>query len=287
MGRIGKLLISALLFYLVSCADVMKVLNQAAVQKPTVKITDTRLSALTFEKADLIFNIEIENPNSIGVSLAGFDYDLLLNEQSFLKGDQQKQMEIKAQGKAAIEFPLTLQFSDIYTTFQRLKNEDEIGYTLKTGFSFDLPVLGVVRIPVSTSGRVPMLKLPVIGLQSLRLEQLTLTGASFVLQLGIDNPNSWGVLLKGLDYHLAINGSEWISGEMKEKINLAAKGKSQITLPFSISFLKIGSSVYNVVAGGKGLTYHLIGGADLVPSLEMMGGIKLPFDVSGKLDIDK
>ena len=280
-------LIFGLLFYLVQCADVLKVLNQAAVQKPSVKIAQTRLSALSFEQADLVFDIEIDNPNSMGVSLAGFDYDLLLNNQSFLKGDQQKQMEIKAEDKATIEFPLTLQFHDIYTTYQRLKSEDEIGYTLKTGFSFDLPVLGVVRIPVSASGRVPMVKLPVIRVQALKLENLTLSGASFELQLGLDNPNSWGVLLKGLDYHLAINGSEWISGKIEEKMNLAAKRTSQVTLPFSISFLKIGSSVYNVIAGGRGLNYNLSGGADLVPSLELLSDLKLPFDLSGKVDISK
>jgi LEA14-like dessication related protein len=281
------LLIFGLLFYLVQCADVLKVLNQAAVQKPSVKIAQTRLSALSFEQVDLVFDIEIDNPNSMGVSLAGFDYDLLLNNQSFLKGDQQKQMEIKAQDKATIEFPLTLQFHDIYTTYQRLKSEDEIGYTLKTGFSFDLPVLGVVRIPVSASGRVPMVKLPVIRVQALKLENLTLSGASFELQLGLDNPNSWGVLLKGLDYHLAINGSEWISGKIEEKMNLAAKRTSPVTLPFSISFLKIGSSVYNVIAGGRGLNYNLSGGADLVPSIELLSDLKLPFDLSGKVDISK
>jgi len=166
MRRIWLLLIISLLFYLVQCADVLKVLNQATVQKPAVKITNTQLAALSFDRADLLFDIEIDNPNSVGVSLAGFDYDLLLNEQSFLKGDQQKQMEIKARDKATIQFPLTLDFMDLYNTYQRLKEEEDVGYTLKTGFSFDLPVLGVVRIPVSTSGRVPMIKIPSIRFSS-------------------------------------------------------------------------------------------------------------------------
>ena len=73
---------------LTNCAELMKIAQQGNIQKPAVRVSSARLAGLSFDKADLIFDIEISNPNSIGVSLAGFDYDLLLNGQSFLKGNQ-------------------------------------------------------------------------------------------------------------------------------------------------------------------------------------------------------
>jgi LEA14-like dessication related protein len=269
------------------CSDVLKIINQSGIQKPVVKVTNTRLSGLSFDQADLLFDIEINNPNAVGVSLAGFDYDLLLNKQSFLKGDQKKTMEIKAQGKATIQLPITLNFMNMYKTYQSLKNEDEVGYTLKTGFSFDLPVLGPVRVPVSTSGQVPMVKLPAISLKSIKLDRLTFTGADFDLAIGVENPNSWGIIINALKYGLKINGSDWLSGQTKDKINLTSKGNETLHLPFSISFLKLGTSVYNVVANGQGLNYRLTGQGDLSSSLEMLGDFKLPFDLSGQVDLSK
>jgi len=269
------------------CSDMMKILNQSGIKKPVVKVSNARLSGLSFEQADLLFDIDINNPNAVGISLAGFDYDLLLNKQSFLKGDQKKEMEIKAQGKATVQIPLTLDFVNIYKTYQSLKQEDEVGYTLKTGLTFNLPVLGPIRVPVSTSGKVPMVKLPAISLKSIKLDRLTFTGADFNLALGIDNPNSWGVIVNALQYGLNINGSDWISGQTKDKINLASKGQNIINLPFSISFLKLGTSVYNLVANGQGLNYQLSGQGDLSSTLELLGDFKLPFDLSGKVDLSK
>jgi LEA14-like dessication related protein len=269
------------------CADMMKILNQSGIQKPRVRISSTKLSALTFDQADLIFDIEIDNPNAVGVTLAGFDYDLLLNNQSFLKGEQQKELVIKASDKAAVQLPLTLNFIDIYQTYQNLKNEDEVNYTINTGFSFDLPVLGPIRIPASTSGKVPMVKVPVIGLKSIKMERLSFSGADFNLAINIDNPNSWGLTVNMLQYGLNINGSDWLSGQTQKKINLTGNENTVINLPFSISFLKIGTSFYNVVASGKGLNYRFTGTSELSSSLEILGNMTLPFDLSGKVDLLK
>ena len=269
------------------CAELMKIAQQGNIQKPAVRVSSARLAGLSFDQADLIFDIEISNPNSIGVSLAGFDYDLLLNNQSFLKGDQNEKTEIKANDIATLQLPLSLNFANIYQTYQSLKKEDEVTYTLDTGFSFDLPILGPVRVPVSTSGQVPMVKLPRLSLKSIKLERLNLTGADFDISVGIDNPNAWGLVVNALQYKLKINGTEWITGQTRERLQMNEKGESILHLPFSLSFLKIGSSVYNIIANGKGLNYSFSGQTDLTSSLELLGDFKLPFDLSGKIDLLK
>ena len=272
---------------LTHCAELMKIAQQGNVQKPAVRVSSARLAGLSFDQADLIFDIEISNPNSVGVSLAGFDYDLLLNNQSFLKGDQKDKTEIKANDIATLQLPLSLNYANIYQTYQSLKNSDDVTYKLDTGFSFDMPILGPVRVPVSTSGQVPMVKLPRLSVKSIKLDRLNLTGADFDISLGIDNPNAWGLVVNALQYGLKINGTEWISGQTNERLQLNEKGESVLHLPFSLSFLKIGSSVYNIIANGKGLNYTFTGQTDLSSSLEMLGDFKLPFDLSGKIDLLK
>jgi LEA14-like dessication related protein len=266
---------------------VRKILDQAGISKPTVRVSNTNVTGLSFKEIDLLFDIEINNPNAVGISLTAFDYDLLLNNVSFLKGDQQQKMEIKAKDVATVQIPLTLDYKNLYDTYQNLKNADEVTYQLNTGLSFNLPILGAVRIPVSTSGEVPMLKLPPISLKSIKLKRLTLTGADFDLQVGIKNQNSWGFDINTLDYGLTINNTQWIKGQSTKKQNISAKGESVLHLPFSLSFLDLGSSVYQLVAGGKGLNYKFNGQANLSPSLEIIGDVNLPFNLSGKIDLTK
>lgn len=281
------LVIILTIFLLSRCADVMKVLQQGTIQKPTARISSTKLSGLSFEQADLLFDIEITNPNSIGISLAGFDYDLLLNNTSFLKGEQDEKTEIKANGQATIPLPLSLNYKNIIKTFQTLKDADDVSYTLNTGLSFNLPVLGPMRIPISTSGKVPMLKLPNISLKSLKLKNLSFSGAEFDLALGIDNPNSWSMIVNALQYGFSINGKQWIDGQTTSKINVNGKQDNILHIPFSLNFLEIGSGVYNIITNGKGLNYSLTGQADLSSSLEILGNFKSPLDLAGKIDISK
>jgi len=276
-----------IIIFLSQCADLMKVLQKGSIENPDVRISKTKISGLSFDQVDLVFDIEIKNPNPIGISLAGFDYDLQLNNNSFLKGEQNKQLEIKANDIATIQLPLTLLYDNIFKTYKSLKNEDKITYSLKTGLSFDLPVLGPVRIPVSTSGDVPTIKLPAISLQSLKLKRLSLTGAEFDLAIGINNPNSWGIIINTLHYGLTINQAKWANGQTSEKIDIRGKNENILHIPFSLNFLQIGASLYQEISSGGNLDYQFNGNAKLSSSLEMLGDFNLPFDLSGKVDLTK
>ncbi len=285
MKLLKLILALSIIVFLSQCADLMQIVKKGSIEKPDVRISKTKLTGLSFDQADLVFDIEINNPNPISISLAGFDYNLLLNNSSFLKGDQNRQMEIKANDIATIQLPLSLLYENIYRTYQSLKNEDNITYSLKTGLSFDLPVLGTVRIPVSTSGDIPTLKLPAISLQSIKLKRLTLTGAELDLAIGINNPNSWGLIINTLQYGLTINQAKWIDGHTSEKTNISGKNENTLHIPFTLNFLQIGASIYQEISSGRRLNYQFSGEANLSSSLEMLGQFNLPFDLSGKIDL--
>ena len=114
--------ILALSIFFSQCADLANLLQKGSIENPKVRVTNTKLAGLSFEQADLVFDIEIKNPNPVGISLTGFDYDLLLNNKSFLKGDQNKQIEMKANDVSTIQIPLSLIYDNIFRTYNSLKN---------------------------------------------------------------------------------------------------------------------------------------------------------------------
>ena len=274
-------------FFFSHCADLMKIAQKGGIEEPHVRISNTKLSGLSFEQADLIFDIEINNPNPIGISLSGFDYDFLLNNTSFLKGEQNNTQEIRANDLATIQLPLSLVYDNIFKTYQRLKNEDNITYTLNTGLSFNLPVLGKIRIPVSASGDIPSIKIPAISIKYLKLNRLTLTGADFNLAIGIHNPNNFGFNINTVNYKLLINQSNWANGQTSQKTNLAGKDDNILLIPFTLNFLQIGSSLYQDISRGTKLNYQFSGSTNLSSSLDVLGQIDLPFNVSGQIDVLK
>lgn len=275
------------LLVLNSCSELLNLLTQMNVQEPEVNISNVHMTGLSFDKVDLLFDINVNNPNKVGINLAGFDYDLLLNENSFLKGEQTSGLEIKAQGQEVIQLPLVLNYVDIYKTFVSLKDLDSINYQLITGLAFTLPVLGDIRLAISKSGSVPNIKLPAISLSSLKMDKLGFTGADLTLEIKLKNPNAISLLLKDMNYQLNISGAQWIQGKTSQEMDISAKQENIIEVPISLNFLNMGQSVYNLLSGHQELNYTLKGNANLASSLELLGDFKLPFDQSGQVKIFK
>jgi len=271
--------------FLNSCSMLGDLAGKAKVRKPQVEFAGGKLDGLSFSKANFLFDLKIRNPNSMGVKMAGFDYDFFINDNSFIKGRQDKGIEIEAQGESTVQLPISLGFVELYQTFQSLRDQDRSTYQINCGFSFDVPVLGVVNIPVSKTGDFPLLKLPKVSLDALRLRNLSLTGADLELRVGLTNPNAFSMMMERLQYQLEINETRWISGDARENTQIMEKGDSFINIPISISFLEVGRSVYKLFTGNDSLNYQFGGNVDLATSVPLLGQVNLPFDRSGQIKI--
>ncbi len=290
-GRIGTRSVLTVLIFLIltllSCSELTQVLQQVNIQKPRANVKKVSLTKLSFRKVDLNFNVAVSNPNPVAVKLAGFDYDFLLNNHSFLKGNQQKNLQIKAGGKSSVDIPLSLTFAEIYKTFDSLKGADSIRYQLKMKLGINVPVLGVVTIPVSKTGYLPNLRLPSISLKSIKLKNIGLSGAQLDIGITLKNPNALSFTVNKLDYHLDVNGANWLSGLTDQAIKINKKGENEIHLPITLNFMDMGMAVYNLLTSGQKLNYHLKGKADFKTPLKLLNSFSLPFDQSGKIQLMK
>ncbi len=282
---VSCLMLSFLFFS--GCSAFQSLLGAAKIKRPQVDFVGAKLDKLSFDKADFRFDLNIRNPNRLGIKLAGFDYDFLINGASFLTGTQEREVEIPAEGENTIQIPIALRFVDLYQVFQNLREQDSSTYQLNCGLSFNLPVLGAVRIPVNKVGELPLLKLPGIHLDALKLTRLGLSGAELQLGVRLKNLNAFSMILEHFQYQFEVNGQRWIVGEAREQTQVAEKGESLIHIPISLDFFKIGGSVYQMLKGNQSLSYQFQGSLDLKTSLPLLGQVTLPFEQLGQIEIAK
>ena len=286
MNRIARLTtLSSAAFALLglnACAPV-DIRESLENQKPTVSVTDQRLTRLDFERVNMAFGVQVENPNPIAMTLAGLDYDLKLAGHSFASGNQGKQMKLAASGASRFELPLSMTFKEIYAGVNKLKGKNQIPYELTTGLMIDVPLLGKLRYPVTTKGILPLPRLPKISLENLSLTKLNYTGATLALKLQVDNPNAFSVGLDKLNYDFTVNGKQWLNGNKNGLGNLKSGQKSVITLPITLNFAQMGSSLYGLLKGGQDLNYKLNGKLDASSGHQLIGNFDMPFSNSGKV----
>jgi len=267
-----------------SCAGLQ---TKDLVKKPEIAVQDVRFSEVTFESIGMMLNLAVKNPNVFGVRVAGYDYDLKVAGNHFLKGEQPLTTSIPAGGNAAVDVPVTMNLADIYKTFSSLAGADDAPYRIDAGVVCELPILGKIRIPVSKEGTFPLLKVPGISVKGIQIRQLGPAGAELVVSGAISNPNSFGFNLQSIRYALEVASSPWASGLRTEGVAVAPKGTSGFSLPISVNYAEIGMGVYNMLTSGRSLEYKLNGDVDLTTTLEMFPKAKIPLDLIGKTVIQK
>jgi LEA14-like dessication related protein len=278
---VATLLSSALLLTNLTACTQVEIKEALENQKPKVSVDDQRITRLDFERVNMAFGIKVDNPNPVGIQLAGLDYELKLGGNSFASGQQNKQMQLSASGSSRFELPLSIAFKEIYQGLNNLKGKDEVPYELTTGLMIDVPLLGRIRYPVKTQGILPLPRLPTISVQTLSLDKLNFSGATLTLNLAVDNPNAFSIALDKLNYDLKVNGKRWASGDMQSLGAISSQQKNMIRLPVSLNFIELGSGLYGLLNSGDNLNYSLSGKLDASSDHPLIGNFAMPFDNNG------
>jgi LEA14-like dessication related protein len=284
--RLNWLLVLSVLLF-IRCESLKKLQNMADVKTPEASFEKVKVSGLSFEKADLLFDIKIVNPNDFNITLNGFDYDLLINKNSFLSGKQNEAVAVNAGDSSVVQIPLSINYKELYRTYKSLRDRDTLEYTLKTGLLFAVPVLGNVRIPVSKSGRVPSLKIPSISIKSLKLNRIGFSGADLTLEVAVDNPNTVKLLLDKMNFNLNINNQSWASGTAAPKSEIKEKSETALDIAVHLDLMQMGRSVYRLLQGNSELKVEFKGDAAMSSTLELLKNFNLSFDEMKNIKLTK
>ncbi len=288
-GELGRVLAVAAavcsIGLLTHCASLRDITQ--SIRKPRVRITAVELEALSFSGVTLRFDVQIDNPNPIGIELSGFDYELEIEKNPFLSGEVDQKLSIAARGQSVVPIPVDLDFDQLLNTFAELAGKEEARLRLSAGFSFDLPIVGEVRIPVSSKASVPIIRVPRLEVSSLRLEHISLSGANLVLDLELENPNSFAVFIESLEYRFQVEDRDWASGLRQEAVRLPKRRPVTMEVPINLDFFAVGAAVYESIMSGEALRYKLAANVEVGTELAVLKKASLSFQKAGQLRIKR
>ena len=278
----GILLLTVLSLIIYGCASLEGVLN---LSRPTAKIEQVEMTGLTFERVDLLLYVRIENPNPVGARLAGLDYDLRIEDASIVKGNLEKGIELKSGGSSLVEVPVSVGFSEIFTTVEAAAARDKLDYGINLGLAVALPGYGTIRIPLEHRGTLPVPRLPELRIESLRVTRVTLTRIDLEVNMKVANPNSFDLRLSGFSYDLSVAGRSWVEGREVPALAFGAGQESVATLPLSLNIVEVGRSVVDTLSGNRSLDYRFSGQTTIDTGLPLLEDYLFSFDSGGEARI--
>ena len=114
-----------------------------------------KVNNLTLTAADLIFTIEVNNPNAFELGISNFNYQLKINNQTWAKGISTETPTIPLKGKGVISVPVKLDLHKVgRSVYSALANKDRLGYQLMGNISLDtgLNFLQDYKMPLNIAG---------------------------------------------------------------------------------------------------------------------------------------
>ena len=268
---------------LTACAELSR---HAETIKPTARLIDTRLTNISFEQADLVFDLAVQNQNPFAINLAGLEYDLKIENRSLISGITAQGLKIGPAATSNVQLPVTLKFADLKKLPGEIWQQDKFSYQLDSRLIVDLPVIGNYAIPVAKQGELPVPRLPRVSLNDVTVRNLNISSAELVARVEIENPNAFDLVLTDFDYRLKINRQEWGQGSIQDNIRVPEKGRSTIDIPVKLDMLSMGRTVYQALADRQVLEYQLNGEATLDTGLELLRNFRMPLDVEGKASLN-
>jgi LEA14-like dessication related protein len=120
---------------------------------------------------------------------------------------------------------------------------------------------------------------PKVEFEHVDLKDVNGNGATVLVGLKIENPNSFSLHVDSVRYTLEIKGKPLTSSTIDKAVEVPGKGSAIVEIPVPVKFADLFSSVFDFLQSGT-TQYRVSGDAKV-------GSFSIPFDQKGELKLKK
>ena len=144
-------------------------------------------------------------------------------------------------------------------------------------------ILAVVFLVCLTSCLSWFLEKPTFVLKEVTVTRFSLADVSFLFGVEVQNPNSYDLYLRALEYTVYFNDKEVGKGRLEKEVQIAKASSTMVQVPLQADFNSLGDPLA-VILAGKNLQYKIEGAAVLKARL---GTTTMPFSKTGEIKINR
>ena len=279
--KVLALFIFFLFLICVSAGAAIKNPIQSVFNKPEVTTDGLEITSITFDSIEGILSLKINNINSISIDYPQIAWNLKLGEILYKTGSLPEGGKIAPNKVEEIQIPVSIPFRELYEKHPSLQRIDMVSYTVSADVNFKLPIFGKSKNSVVATGDLPMLKKPVVSLDSILLTSMEPEQVLFAVTASIQNRNGFDINVERVDYTLIINNTKWAVGNTRRQILAKPGQKSDIPLNIALRTSNMVSEAYALVLSEQDVRFDFKGTLFCKSSSPYLKNFELPFQLIG------
>ncbi|RWW63821.1 hypothetical protein BHE74_00028988 [Ensete ventricosum] len=245
--------------------------------KPTADVAAVHLPCINLEKAEIVVDVLITNPNPIPIPLIDINYLIESDGRKLVSGLIPDAGTIHAHGSENVKIPVTLIYDDIKSTYHDIKPGSIIPYRVKVDLIVDVPIFGRITLPLEKTGEIPVPYKPDIDVEKIHFDKFSFEETMASLHLKLDNKNDFDLGLNSLDYEFWLSDISIASAELNKSTTIGKNGFTKMEIPISFRPKDFGSALWDMIRG-RGTGYSMKGNIDVDTPF---GHMKLPISKEG------
>ncbi len=245
--HIRRIFIAFVLFPGLMAITGCKVLQEMA--RPEVSFKGVKLRSLNFEGATLVAQLGVKNPLPVDVPVAKTEYQMVVEGQPFIKGVEERQTIVGSGKESTINIPLRFAWRTLYRTVKSLAEKDSFSYTLQGKMHLRIGQKQSVAVPFKKSGKLPVVKMPKVGLHDARILRATMDGVEVATDLSVFNPNSFPLILTGVKGEALIGDIRGVRLHSGEEIHIPPREKRVMPIRMRADIRELGLAALQMFTG--------------------------------------
>ncbi|XP_010069200.2 desiccation-related protein At2g46140 [Eucalyptus grandis] len=245
--------------------------------KPTADVAGIHIPSINLERAEIVVDILIKNPNPVPIPLIDINYLIESDGRKLISGLIPDAGTIHAHGEETVKIPVVLIYDDVKNTYDEIKPGSIIPYKVKVDLIVDVPILGRLTLPLEKTGEIPIPYKPDIDVEKIKFQKFSFEETVAVLHLKLENKNDFELGLKDLDYEIWLADLSIASADLADSTKIDKNGIAKILIPITFRPKDFGSALWDMIRG-RGTGYTMKGNIHVETPF---GAMKLPIDKEG------
>ena len=251
----------------------------------SISLEEKQVQDLARSGLNLVFYVNLNNSSNEDYYLTNYSYRFLTGVKEYLNMQVPigQGLKVPAMDNTMIALPVKITYDLLFQAAPELKQEERVQCTIKGEFEFFSERRRRKIVPFAFEGEFPIFSPPEVKINAINMNDLTIAGADFDLEVNFTNRNNFELLVNRIHYSMRIGGYLIDKGSIPGDKSIDKNGEKKFSLNALVNFYEVGKDIQGFFQQDS-VDCRFSGEIELDT---VWGIINFPFDIEEKVTIVK